>query len=131
MQKMFEEFKYFSRAEYSKMSEFFDTKKAKIEAHFKENKDILRVTFERVVEILEQASSKFDFSSLLKDTELREVQIYKSNSAGVMDWEFPAKEDLAWDNPLTAIVGSTESCEFNFVFKNGQKSSIATDCSET
>jgi hypothetical protein len=46
-----------------------------------------------------------------------------------MDWEFPAKKDLSWDNPLKAIVNGTVSCQFNFVLKNGQKSNVATDVS--
>ncbi len=80
------------------------------------------------MEILEQACSKFDFSSLLKDYEEREVLVYKSDSAGVLDWAYPAKEDLSWDNPLTTITCyGSESCQFNFVLKNGQKSNIATD----
>jgi hypothetical protein len=87
------------------------------------------MTFDRVLEILEQACSKFDFSSLLKDYEFeeREVIVYKSDSAGVLDWAYPAKEDLAWDNLLTAITCyGSDSSQFNFVFKNGQKSNIAT-----
>ncbi len=44
-----------------------------------------------------------------------------------MDWEFPAKKNLSWENPLTAIVNGTDSYQFNFVFKNGQKSNVATD----
>ncbi len=99
-----------------------------MKAHFKENKDIKRVTFDRVLAILEQACSKFDFSSSLNNYEIREEQIYKSDSAGVMDWEFPAKIDLAWDNPLTAITCyGLDSSQFNFVFKNGKRSNIATD----
>jgi hypothetical protein len=46
-----------------------------------------------------------------------------------MDWEFPAKKELSWDNPLTSIVGDWDSFQFNFVFKNGQKSNVATDVS--
>ncbi len=40
IQKMMEEFKYFSKEEYSKMFDVFETKKAKLEAHFEENKEI-------------------------------------------------------------------------------------------
>jgi hypothetical protein len=46
-----------------------------------------------------------------------------------MDWAYPAKKDLAWDNPLKAIdfYGSgNDSCQFNFEFKNGQKSNLVT-----
>jgi hypothetical protein len=48
-----------------------------------------------------------------------------------MDWEFPAKKDLSWNNPLKAIVNGTDSFQFNFVFKNGQKSNVASDVSTT
>ncbi len=48
IQKMMEEFKYINDEENSKMFDGFEIKKAKIKAHFKENKDILRVTFDRV-----------------------------------------------------------------------------------
>jgi hypothetical protein len=53
---MMEEFKYMNQQEYGKMFEVFETKKAKLESHFKENKDNLSATFDRVLEILEQAS---------------------------------------------------------------------------
>ncbi len=35
IQKMMEEFKYMNEQEYSKMFKVFETKKAKLEAHFK------------------------------------------------------------------------------------------------
>ncbi len=117
--------------EYNQMFKVFDTKKAKLEAHFEANKDIISATFDLVFEILEKACSRFDFSSSLNNYELREEQIYKSDSAGVMDWEFPAKKDLSWDNPLTAIVNGKDSYQFNFVFQNGQKSNVATNVSTT
>ncbi len=114
--------------EYGKMFEVFETKKAKLAAHFKENKDNLSVTFDRVLEMIEKACSRFDFSQSLDNYEIREEQIYKSDSAGVMDWEFPAKKDLSWENPLTAITCyGLDSSQFNFVFKNGKRSNVATD----
>jgi hypothetical protein len=127
MEKMMEEFKYMSAEEYSKMFKVFETKKAKLKAHFKENKDVKKVTLDRVLEMIEKACSRFDFSASLDNYVIREEQIYKSDSAVVMDWEFPAKKDLSWDNPLKAIVNGTDSCQFNFVFRNGQKSSLATN----
>jgi hypothetical protein len=65
MEKMMEEFKYMSAEEYSKMFKVFETKKAKLKAHFKENKNVKKVTLDVVLEIIEKACSRFDFSASL------------------------------------------------------------------
>jgi hypothetical protein len=47
------------------MFKVFETKKAKLEAHFKANKDIISATLDLVLEINEKACSRFDFSASL------------------------------------------------------------------
>jgi hypothetical protein len=107
--------------EYSMIFENFEKKKLKISKYFEENKNTAKTAFERVLVILEEAKLKFDFSRLLAGFEIRAEQVYKSGSAGVKDWSFPAEKDISWSNPLVAITNYSK-WEFNFVFKNGQTS---------
>ena len=79
------------------------------------------MAYERIFEILEEAGKKFDFSVSVDNFEIRNHQVYLSNSPGLQDWKYPAKKELTWDNPLTAI-SNCGDCEFNFVFKNGKTS---------
>lgn len=106
--------------EYAKLFQAIEKKKSKIRDHFKANKDTAKETFDRIMIILEEATKRFDFSLAINQVEfeIREEVVYKSDSAGVKDWSFPAQELMSWHNPLSAIVRQN-SHEFNFVFKNG------------
>ena len=82
----------------------------------------MKIAFSSILETIEQAKLKFDFSALFQTQPdvLRDVQIYKSDSAGVKDWSFPAENQMKWENPLTAI--ASNGSEFNFVFKDEKTS---------
>ena len=84
----------------------------------------MKIAFSSILETIEQAKLKFDFSTSLQSPpdEIRDIQVYKSNSAGVKGWSFPPDDKMEWDNPLSAIIKPSLNNEFNFVFKNGQTS---------
>ena len=48
------------------MFEVFESKKKKIKDHFESTKDILSITYDRILEVLENTEEKFDFSLSLK-----------------------------------------------------------------
>ncbi len=106
---------------YSRMIETVELKKKKIMDHLEANKDTVKLAFERVLVILEEARQKFDFSSAIAaQYELVDRAVYISNSAGVKDWSFPPDNQMRGMNPLTAITNT--GYEFNFVFKDGKTS---------
>lgn len=99
-----------------------ETKKKKIIDHHKANQDTLKLTFERILVILEEARQKFDFSSALSaQFELVDRAVHLSSSHGARAWSFPPDNKMSWENPLVAIT-TFNSYEFNFVFKDGQTS---------
>ena len=61
-----EDFGKLSEYEYSRMFEVFESRKKKIKDHFESTKDILRIAYDRILEILENTEDKFDFSLSLK-----------------------------------------------------------------
>ena len=63
---MMEDFGKLSEYEYSRMFEVFESKKKKIKDHFESTKDILSITYDRILEVLENTEDKFDFSLSLK-----------------------------------------------------------------
>ena len=116
---MLEQFGTVLEFEYKKIFETVETKKLKIRSHFEANKVSLKRASDRIIEILEEAKTTFDFSLALRDYEIRNHTVYLSNSAGVLEWSYPEKkEDLTWDNYLIGIT-KYSSHEFNFLFKNG------------
>ena len=60
-----------------------EAKKIKIKDHLEANKDTVKLAFESVLVILEEAKLKFDFSSAIAaQYELVDRTVYLSNSAG-------------------------------------------------
>lgn len=73
---------------------------------------------------LEEARCLFDYSTAMNSSIfVRKELVYKSADKGVSDWSFPKKEAYDFDNYLVGIV-KNQLVEFNFVFKNGDKSNI-------
>ena len=84
-----------------------NNKKFNLTNHFEENKDKTSELAEIIKNLLEERKIKFDFSaalSLTPPTTFRKEVIFKSNSAGVADWKYPAEKDLDWNNHLTGII---------------------------
>ena len=82
-------------------------KKLLLTNHFEENKDKTSELAEFIKNLLEERKVKFDFSAALSLTPpptFRKEVIYKSDSAGVADWKYPAEKDLDWNNHLTGII---------------------------
>ena len=100
-----------------------ELKKEKIKDHLEENEDTVKLTFESILDTLEEARQKFDFSSAMAaQYELVDRTVYMSTSAGVKNWSFPSDYQMkCGDNPLIAITKYSDY-EFNFVFKNGKTS---------
>ena len=106
---------------YLRMIDTVELKKKKIMDHLGANKDTVKLAFERILVILEEARQKFDFSSAIAaQYELVDINVYNSKSAGVKDWSFPPDNQMRGENPLTAI--TKNGCEFNFMFKDGKNS---------
>ncbi len=123
-EKMLEQFGKVLEFGYLKMIDTVELKNKKIKDHLEANKDTVKLTFERILVILEEAKQKFDFSSViatLAQYELVDRSVYISDSAGVKDWSFPPDNQMRGYNQLTAITKTSDS-EFNFVFKDGKTS---------
>lgn len=57
--------------EYRKMFEILESKKKKLNSHLESNKEVSKIAFESILEILDQAGKRFDFSVGLDRFELR------------------------------------------------------------
>lgn len=98
-----------------------DLKQLKIKKHFEARKDTTKKVFDKFLKQLEPARCIFDFSSALNSTLfVRKEQVYKSRHKGESDWSYPKKETYNFNNYLVGIVKNDQ--QFNFVFKNGDKS---------
>ncbi len=102
---MLEQFGKVLEFQYKKIISDVEIKKKKIKDHQLANKDTVKLAFDRILEILDEAKQRFDFSFVIAaQYELVDRIVYLSNSAGVKNWSFPANDQMKWDNPLTAII---------------------------